>query len=173
MTSQTETARKRAAVAALAVAAGVRLTEAEAVATRGLWDAALAPYSAAEADAAVQACIRQTESFYGRMPAPGEIVARIEAARGMAALQRFKAQLAARRALDGRLSSARLAAEERHNRRMAALPASMPRAEWDRARAASMERLRSDLAAIDAEGAEGLAALEAESSAPALEVSHG
>lgn len=172
MTSATDTQRRAACLAALASACGVRLDGTDGEATAGLYLRAWRPYSPEEVEAAVQAYLRTATCSYGRLPMPAEITERIEAARGMAALRRFQAQLAGRRALEGRLSSARLAAEERHNRRLAALPASMPRAEWERARAASLDVLRSDLVAIDADGAAGLAALEAET-VPALEVTHG
>lgn len=172
MTRSTDTQRRAAALAALASACGVRLDGQDGEATAGLYLRVWRPYTPEEIEGAVQSYIQHTACSYGRLPMPAEITERVEAARGMAALRRFRAQLDARRALEGRLNSARLAAEDKHNRRLAALPAGLSRAEWEKAKAASLETLRSDLAAIDAAGADGLAALEAEP-VQALEVHHG
>ena len=170
-TPNADVLRRRRAVAGLWIAAGARMDDATASATRGLWDAMMAPYAPEEVEDACMEYLRRTSEMYGRLPAPGAIVALIREA----AATRRREDARAREAAATRVRAdarAMLDAADRALSLAVATARALPPAEGQEAVRRAQNAYAETSAAITANVRAGVSAALAAPSAAALEVRH-
>lgn len=147
MTSQDKTLKIKALMM-LATACHASLDGTDGEAEVRLWMDAVAPYPAVAVQGAVVGWIHDTRETYGRLPAPGAIVERIELILAMDRRRRFKAAQARRQtALAEHLGRRREARRVYLSAMRAA--ASLPPAEATAARIAAGQEYADALAVID------------------------